>query len=77
MQKTTGKATWKTLKFSFLENNRVQYRLIEKFILAFLPPLHNCNNLSSGYLTFDIFGNNTFFGTIQKTDEKYLYIYVN
>ena len=38
--------------------------------LNFLPPLYNSNDFSGGYLTFDIFNNNTFFGTIQKTDEK-------
>ena len=35
LQKTADKATSKTLKFSFLENSRVQQGLIEKFILAF------------------------------------------
>ena len=35
LKRTADKATSKDLKFSFLENNRVQYGLIEKFILAF------------------------------------------
>ena len=30
-----------------------------KVRLHFLPPLHNGNNFSSGYLTFDIFNSNT------------------
>ena len=35
LQRIADKATSKNLKFSYLENNRVQYGLIEKFILAF------------------------------------------
>ena len=37
--------------------------------MDFLPTLHNGNDFSIGYLFLDIF-NNTFFGTIQKTEEK-------
>ena len=35
LQRTADKATSKNLKFYFLENNRVQWGLTEKFILAF------------------------------------------
>ena len=35
-------------------------------------PLRSVNNFSSGYLTFDIFNNVTFFGAIQKTVILYL-----
>ena len=35
LQRTTDKATSKNLKFSFLENNKVQEGLIEKLIFAF------------------------------------------
>ena len=43
---------------------------LKSLILHFLPFLHNGNYFASGNPTFDIFNNNTFFGTIQKTDEK-------
>ena len=34
--------------------------------------LHSGNDFSSGYLTFDIFNNTTFFGTMRKTGILYL-----
>ena len=36
----------------------------------FLPLFRNGNDFLSGYLNFDVLNNNTFFGAIQKTDEK-------
>ena len=35
LQRTADKATSKNLEFYFVENNRVQQGLIEKFILVF------------------------------------------
>ena len=44
--------------------------LFSSSFFFFLPPLHNSNDFSIGFLTFNIFNNTTLFATIQKTDKK-------
>ena len=69
LQRKSTKVTSKNLRFSFLENKRVQQGQIEKFIFSFSTIFaYNGNDLSSGYFTFVIFNNLTFFDTIQKAD---------
>ena len=61
LQRTAGKATSINLKFLFLENNRVQYGLIEKFGLAF------STFFAKMVTTFQVgthLFNNTFFDTL-------------
>ena len=71
LERTTGKDTSKNLKFNFLENTTVLFNdWLRNLFLHFLPPLNNRNGFPNGYLTFDIFNNKTFLGTIQKKDEK-------
>ena len=72
LQWTATKAILGNLIFSFLENNRVQQGLTEKFNLlsSSLSFQHGGNDFRSGYITFDILNNQIFFDTVEKTNEK-------
>ena len=74
LQKTAGKTT-STISTSPLQKTTgCNKDWLKNLFFHFLPPLHNGSDFSSGYLTLDIFNDNTFFDAIQKTDGKWLYI---
>ena len=72
-QWTDTKATSENLIIFFLENNKVQQGLTKKIIL-FLSTIFTWwyKKFQSSYITFDIFDNSTYFGTTEKTKEKWL-----
>ena len=72
-QWTDTKATSENLLIFFLENNKVQQGLTKKIIL-FLSTIFTWwyKKFQSSYITFDIFNNSTYFGTAEKTKEKWL-----
>ena len=48
----------------------------EYLLCSSLPFFHGGKDFQSSYITFDIFNNWTFFGTVEKTNEKWLYSFI-
>ena len=76
LQWTGTKAFSENLTFSFLENNWVQYGLTGKFysLLYHFCMVARVSKISC--ISFNISNNSTCFGTVEKTNEKELYIFI-